>query len=113
MRKLVSVIGFDEATFQPTLTIKMNNDGVSSELFAGKLEVGNYTAEETAKINLYNKALIDNDLPLMTVEEEEWAVGKHLKKPDPTTEELERLAGYKVEKKITYLDKKDESNELA
>jgi hypothetical protein len=113
MRKIVSTIRFDEATFQPILTIKMNNDGVSSELFSGKLEVGKYTAEETAKINLYNKALIDNDLPLMTVEEEEWALGKHLKKPDPTTEELERLAGFKVEKKIIYLDKKDESNELA
>ena len=113
MRKLTTVVGMNELTFQPILKILMRDNSVTTELYSGELKTSKYTAEEKAKIDMINKALSDNNLPLMTDEEQDWAVGMHLKNiPDPTTEELERLAGYKVEKKIVYLDK-DASNELA
>jgi len=112
MRKLVAMTTVDKKTFQPILKIRMNDSGVSSELFTGKMEVHKYTAEETAKINMFNKALLDNDMPLMSDEEADWSVGMHLKNiPEPTIEELQHLAGYRVEKKIIYLDK-ELSNEL-
>ena len=109
MRKITEYINFDKTTFGETLDIWMLEDGVKTLLSTIKLEKPKYTPAQLLTINRFNKALADNDLPVMTEEEADWAVGMYLTPTDKdvntTEEELQRLAGYKVEKKITYLDK--------
>jgi hypothetical protein len=107
MRKITEYINFDKSTFGETLLdIWMLEGGAKTLLSSCTLETHKFTPAQLLTINRFNKALIDNDLPVMTEEEANWAVGKHLISRDVNTteEELQRLAGYKVEKKITYLD---------
>lgn len=106
MRKIVRKIALDPETFTPVLKIMLNDNGNVIELFSGDAPIYKYTAEEREQIIAINRALVDCDMPEMTEEEADWSVGMHLKNiPEPTTEELERLAGYRVEKTIVYLDK--------
>lgn len=68
-----------------------------------------YTAEEQDQINRCNDVLIKNQLPVLTEEEEEFLIRPFvnvnnrldaLEKKAETTEGLQELAGFRVEKKI-------------
>jgi hypothetical protein len=103
MRKLRVYTEMDPNTFEPVVKITSSDDGVGTLLFEGKLNPGRYTAAEQAKIDMFDKALRDNGLPIMTQEEADWSIGKP-SLPEPSEEEIQRLAGFRVEKKIIKLD---------
>lgn len=105
MRKLRVYTQMDPNTFEPVLKVTSSENGVGTLLFEGKLKPGRYSAADQAKIDMFDKALVDNGLPTMTQEEADWSVGKHLEnEPVATEEEIQRLAGFRVEKKIIKLD---------
>lgn len=112
MRKIIYAIGFDEKSFTPFLTIKMRGeDGKVSILFREEMskQVDNkYTPEQQAKINQVNQLLGMNGEPPMTEEECDYMFdpqgAKTYMETDLDEEELQRLAGFKVEKKITYFN---------
>jgi hypothetical protein len=95
----------DPNTFEPVLQITYSENGVGTQLFSGKLKPGRYTAAEQATVDMFDKALRDNGLPIMTQEEADWSVGFGLApKQDVTEEELQRLAGFAVVKKYIVFD---------
>jgi len=105
MRKFIYAVGMDTDTFQPILKIRQKNEqGSVVELFSGRLEAhplaGKYSTEEIAKIDTVNKLLEEK----MTVEEMDYLVDplglKELEKKTPEPSDIQRLAGFKVEKKI-------------
>jgi hypothetical protein len=113
MRKIVYAISFDEKSFTPFLTIKMRGeDGKVSVLFREEMSKqvdSKYTPEQQAKINQVNQILSMNGEPPITEEECDYMVGplgadKAYIGSDLDEEELQRLAGFKVEKKITYFN---------
>ena len=112
MRKIVYGIDFDKERFAPFLQIKMREeDGTVSVLFREEMvsEIDSkYTPEQQAKINQVNQLLGMNGNPPMTEEECDWMLDpksyKAYMDAEIQEEELQRLAGFKVEKKITYFN---------
>ena len=112
MRKVTYTIEFNNETFVPHLVIKMlNEDGQVTELFREEITAqlnSKYTPEQQAKINQVNNVMLATGNGVLTEEECDWML-------DPNSfrahmeeklddEQLQRLAGFKVEKKITYFD---------
>ena len=112
MRKIVYNIGLDRETYAPYLIIKMRDeDGTVTELFKEEItqETDNkYTPEQQAKINQVNMLLGMNGQSPMTEEECDFMIDPHSYKAymnaELEEEKLQRLAGFKVEKKITYFN---------
>ena len=61
----------------------------------------NYTKEQQEVIQTVNHVLEHNDLPVMTVEEAEHLIFPFGRDQKIESEDLQALAGFKVEKKIT------------
>ena len=112
-------MGFNGKTFMSELVIKMRDeDGTVTELFREDLAKdydSKYTPEQQAKINQVNGLLEMNGGHPMTEEECDWMLDPNACKAymdaELEEEELQRLAGFKVEKKITYFnDTHEDSN---
>lgn len=105
-------MGLNDKTYMPFLVIKMRDeDGNVIELFKEDLSKdydNKYTPEQQAKINQVNTLLGMNGGHPMTEEECDWMLDPNAYKAymeaEIAEEELQRLAGFKVEKKITYFD---------
>ena len=118
MRKVLYTIGIDKETFTPFLLIKLRDeDGTVTELFKEEFVAKDtkYTAEQQAKINQVNTLLGINGKSPMTEEECDWMLDPNAYKAYMDAEiqedELQRLAGFKVERKITYFDDYHVGNE--
>jgi len=112
MRKIVYSIEFDKENFSSFLNIKMKDkDGKVSVLFREEMSRkpdSKYTPEQQAKINQVNQILSMNGDSPMTEEECDYMLDpngyKAYMESKLAEEELQRLAGFKVEKKITYFN---------
>ena len=116
MRKFILNTYIDTKTFNPMahLVEKIETENVT--IFQGKIDLvepkSKYTKEELKKINICNKILSEKGLEELTNDEIEFMLDpagmiKRLKSvenqmKDP--EVLQRMAGFKVEKKIIQLD---------
>lgn len=113
MRKFYIAPSYEENTFRPMAEVRyIDEDGKSKLLDRSVLEpvefkyLGKeFTEQDIKKINQINALLEKSNMPLMTLEEAEWLCFDPIKKDKNTQpEEIQRLAGFKVEKTITYLD---------
>ena len=112
MRKVTYTIEFNNETFVPYLVIKMlGENGKITELFREEITAqlnSKYTPEQQAKINQVNNVMIATGNGVLTEEECDWMLDpnsfKAYMEEDLEEEKLQRLAGFKVEKKITYFD---------
>jgi hypothetical protein len=116
MRKIILIKELDIESFQPKITLKQkNNDGSIITLFSSTLELlptPKYTKEQVEKINFCNTILANKGMNLLTNEEIEYMLDPsgmekrlgELEKEMQDTENLQKLAGFKVEKKIIPLD---------
>jgi hypothetical protein len=116
MRKIILIQEIDKDSFQPTITIKQkNDDGSISTLFSETLQwtpPPKYTKQEQEKIDSVNSVLSKKGMDLLTDDEIDYmldpsGLNKRLKEvedemKDP--EKLQKLAGFKVEKRIVPLD---------
>lgn len=105
MRKLKMVTTMNPDTFQSVVKVVMVDNGVVTELASHDVEISRYTPAQKAMIDVCNQALRDNGHKTMTEEEADHVTGKHLEKlAEPTDEELQRLAGFAVNKTVTYFE---------
>ena len=112
MRKVTYTIEFNNETFVPYIVIKMlGEDGKVTELFREEITAqlnSKYTPEQQAKINQVNNVMIATGNGVLTEEECDWMLDpnsfKAYMEEDLEEEKLQRLAGFKVEKKITYFN---------
>ena len=106
MRKILYTLAIDNKTFEPLTVIRMREeDGTIVELLNEGFHSGKYTPEQRAKIDQVNALLTAKDHPPLTEEECDWMLvptSHKTQTTDPAEDELQRLAGFKVEKKITY-----------
>ena len=120
MRKIIYNKHINPTTFKPIMQIILKDvDGniitLCDEPFKLFLEPEpKYSPEELEKINICNEYLAKNGHELMTEEEISYMLDPTgLSKLDDavgTIEDLQKLAGFKVEKTIVYLDKKVEND---
>ena len=112
-RKVVSSITYDRSTFKPLMTVIIKQPGNATRTILGPAELNfvkpKYTPEQQLKIALANQLLVEHAMDEMTELETELFVEpfgpqlKHLEEEMEDPEKLARLAGYKVEKKVTYI----------
>jgi hypothetical protein len=110
MRKFAITTILDRNTFQTTQTIMERDDaGVITELYSGpSLDVyPKYTAAQLGKIDAVNSVLATKgEAPLTEAEIQFLIDPMHDASAEKLkAEDLQRLAGFTVEKKIVYLDK--------
>lgn len=119
MRKIIYNKHVNPTTFMPTMQILLKDvDGnivtLCDEPLVYKPAETKYSPEELQKINICNEYLAKNGHELMTEEEISYMLDPTgLSKVDDTVktiEDLQKLAGFKVEKTIVYLDKKVEND---
>jgi len=91
-----------EGSFNPYLLLRIK-DGDEKREFKEPCELKSqkYTAEEERRIASCNSILIKNFQSEMDEEETEYFINPTPTDP-PTNDELQELAGFSVEKKITY-----------
>jgi hypothetical protein len=99
----ISVI--QEGKFEPEVIFEKAHEHKPKMIYRNK----EYSFEDYQKIELCNQALINKEYDIMTIEEADemlWLSNKAYTKKyeDADTDELQRLAGFKVEKKIITLD---------
>ena len=116
MRKIILIKEIDPESFQPIITMKQkHDDGSVSTLFTETLAwtpPAKYTKEEQEKIDSCNKVLLDKEMEPLTEEEIEYMLDPSgmkkrlstIEKEMTDTETLQKMAGFKVEKKIIPLD---------
>lgn len=116
MRKIILIKELDRETFQPIITIKQKHeDGTISTLFTETLEwtpPSKYTKEQQEQIDSCNKVLLSKGMETLTEEEIEYMLDpsginkrlSELEKEMSDPETLQRMAGFKVEKKIVPLN---------
>jgi hypothetical protein len=116
MRKFILIKEINGETFQPIVTIKQkHNDGSVSTLFTETLEwtpPSKYTKEQQEQIDSCNTILANKGMDALTEEEIEYMLDPsnmskrllELEKEMSNTETLQRMAGFRVEKKIIPLD---------
>jgi hypothetical protein len=99
MRKIRKAVFLDPATFDIKFDIKVKDGKTVTTLFSETLTDNSYSLEQQLLIDKYNQLLIDKNMPALTDEESKYAVGLHpSQQPRETTpDELQILAGYKVE----------------
>lgn len=112
MRKIKYALMLNPDTFTPKAVCKVRFDtGEQVTLFEKDLEEAQYsylgktfTVDEIQKIEAVNTGLEEKGMLPMTLEEADFMLNWN-KIPDVNnTDEMQRLAGFKVEKVITYLD---------
>lgn len=104
MRKF-GAIALNEETFLPSLTVK-NEDGTIDHLPI-TIKESKYSEVDQKNLDKFDSVLAENNKPLMTDEEKDYWV-KHLGSKsyfnvdkEPTPDELQKLSGFILEKKIT------------
>lgn len=113
-RRIIKNTSIDWNTGIATVSVMVKQPGESSGTIIGAFQVDNskksaYTVEEQHQIDMANKLLVDNSMEEMTeVEERKYisplsVINGVVVKEIASTDELARLAGYKIENKITYL----------
>ena len=121
MRKIIYNKHVNPTTFMPIMQIFLKDvDGNIITLCDEPLKPmaakeSKYSPEELVKINICNEYLAKNGHELMSEEEISYMLDPTgLSKVDDTVktiEDLQKLAGFKVEKTIVYLDKKKVEND--
>ena len=118
MRRIMYGIDLDKETYSPYLVIKLRDEeGNINVLFREEFRTtdSKYTPEQQAKINQINNLLEMNGGHPLSEDEADWMLDPaHFKaylNEKLDEEELQRLAGFKVEKKITYFDDMHPGNE--
>jgi len=113
MRKFLETIAVDTSGFDPYLIITMKDEsGSNTVLLKTKMEPDNsvkskYSLTEQKRIDRINQLLMERGFATMTEPESDFLIdpnGLRWNKIDTNTEDLQRLAGFTVEKKITYYD---------
>lgn len=109
MRKVICTLSFDTEKFEPYQIIKVRDEnGVITELLREEIPIEKYTLAELRKIDQCNAALRNHSMTEMTEEEIEFMLhptgGTKSEDEKVTEDELQRLAGFKVEKTVTYYD---------
>lgn len=116
MRKFVLIEMLDPELFLPTVTLKQkHDDGSVTEIYSATLELQlkpKYTQEQLLKINSCNTVLAEKGMEPPTEEEIEYLLDPEgfkkrlstLEKEMEDSETLQKLAGFRVEKKIVLLD---------
>lgn len=117
MRKICLQTVLNASTFAPTSILVIKNEDGTKTVFKKVHEFDNgplskYTAEQRMEITKINYLLKENNQPEMTPEEMDWAIegpfGHWNKRASETTEEdLQALAGFKVEKSIKPFPRKE------
>ena len=112
-RTVVSSITYDKSTFKPVMTVMIKQPGETTGTVLGSIELDatrpKYTHEQLEKISKANTLLVETGMDVMSELETEMFVEpfgpqlKHLEEEMEDPEKLARLAGYKVEKKVTYI----------
>jgi hypothetical protein len=120
MRKIVQTTHIDLASFQvSTLIYEVLGKGKRDILFDEPLEAketSRYTPEEQETIDLCNKILADSGKSELSEEEIDYMLdpiglkklGDDERYNIDNQENLQKLAGFKVEKKVISLDSKDQ-----
>lgn len=103
MRKITRMKRFNESyTDIPVELYIKNEDGSKQKIDYDSEHVNHkYTLEQFNTINEVNAVLIKHNLPKLTEEEADFMLQIA---PTPRDEEIQRLAGFKVKKEITYFD---------
>lgn len=116
MRKIILQTHINPADFLPVVTMKQkNDDGSVTELYSAVLQrvpESKYTKEQLEKIDNCNTILKEKGMELLSEEEIDYMLDPegfnkrltNLEEEMSNTENLQRLAGFKVEKKIISLD---------
>jgi hypothetical protein len=116
MRKIILVKKVDPESFQPLITVtQKHDDGTFSTLFSQTLEwtpPAKYTKEQLEKIETCNNVLISKNMEPLTEEEIEYMLDPEgvykrlteIEKEMSDPETIQRMAGFRVEKKIISLD---------
>lgn len=115
MRKIVLIKEMDPLSFIIKLTLKEKlDDGSVITIFSEPLEISKskYSKEQLEKIDQCNKILLSKGLPELSEEEADYMLDPSgidkrldsLEQEMKNPETLQRLAGFKVEKKIIPLD---------
>lgn len=108
MRKILLQHALKPDTFEPTLSIVVKNEDGTKIVYKKTLTVesdplSKYTEAQRTIINNINAMLKENDQPLMTTEEMDWAAdpyGQIAISTQTTEEDLQALSGFRVEKKL-------------
>lgn len=115
MRKIVLITYLDPESFMPKISIKQKNeDGEIVELYSATLQSkskSKYTKEEMEKIDMVNSVLNEKGMDELTEEEIEYLLDpadmkKRLEEIEENMgnpENLQKLAGFRIEKKIVPL----------
>lgn len=108
MRKIRPWITINYQTFEPELSliVKDQDGALIANIKAGSVtpyKKSNYTPEELHKIEMCNQVLKEKNMSEMTEEEIKYMLTPVLNKTDNlTVDEVQKLSGFTVEKKITY-----------
>lgn len=112
MRKIRLQVALNSTNFAPTGTLVIKNPDGTKTVLKKEFKIESdpmykYTEEQRRTINTINYLLEENNMPLLTSEEMDWAADPDglAERASKTTEtELQALSGYRVEKKIIYTD---------
>lgn len=111
IRKFFKSETLDPKTFDIRVHLSMKKDDGTVTVLLNKLkpieDLSKYTREQQAVFKMFNEKLVDIGEPEMTDDEKDFCF--KLGKYDPNSivkepEDLQALAGFKVEKKIIYTD---------
>lgn len=108
MRKILIQRTVDIESFIPSIQVIMKDEnGKNSIISSVSYKRTKYTAEQQNNIDFCNNALREKGLAEMTEQEIEYMLDpmgfSAIEAKITTTEELQQLAGFKVEKTIVYL----------
>jgi len=103
MRKINTEVVLHPDTFNPVFRVFVVNEDGSKEKFAHEL-VEKYTPEQSVMIGRVNATFIKNGQDMLTEDEINYLIRKP-EVDEPTEQDLQKLAGFTVEKKIIYDNK--------
>jgi len=106
MRKIKTTIVLDPISFEMRMQVLVRDENDNKVKFETTLRERKYTAAQRELIALVNGILTENEQDFLTEEEIEFLL-RPISTEEPTEEEIQALAGFKVEKKIIYTDKQE------
>ena len=94
----------DSSTFDRFINVKINDNGKKIECKPHKVDKSKKyrSAEDILKIQQCNEILEVNNEPLLTEEEADWMLDPIAIPNTADPEDLQKLAGFTVEKEIKY-----------
>ena len=102
MRKINLSTTINPKTYAPGVLLRIKDgDDLLEFKEEMKSDPHKFTPEQQCKIDTCNELLTKNKQDVMTEMEEEYFIEPNPVK-DPSSEELQALSGFSVEKKITY-----------